>query len=797
MALEAHGRSGGIAAFARTEWRARRRSHLVVAMLALVTVAVAVATFTAAARSRSTFDRLRAQTYASDVVVEVAAGDSTRTVETLRAAEGVIDARAMAEVFVRPAGTDREPYYSITAIGPRRLDSSLVDTPVINEGRAPEPGRPHEVAVSADIARRMDLRPGDPLRLESMTQAWLDAADSGELVEEPDGPAIDVEVTGIARSPAAFGPRAALIHLTPAFIERYEGEMVQDDYVYVRVEPELRGEYKGWERWPLVDAPANTSIFGDAGAADNGLDTFAAALRIVGLVASVAGALAVALALARAGRASRADRTVLVALGWTRSDELRAMALAFAPAIAGGLGLGLGIGLLASPRAMVGLARSVDPAPSSIQVYPGLLLVMGIGAVAVVAFIGLVLALAGARSRSRHPAAARIAGIPIGPPLEVSLGVRHALFAPAARGGRASRGAAAAVGAAVTVALGALIVSSSIERLGTDRSLTGERPERLIDAGLSKETFDTAVSRMEADDRVDVVGVVHTDFARMAGIGPISVLVNDPRRGRLEEPVVEGRMPTVAREAALGPKTAEEAGVEIGGTVRLSGEGGAGDYEVVGIVLFPEGDFTHDTGVAVSIDGGIELFDDPRERSGVLRQILYRWADGVDADAADRELTDDGFIVLTNGERFRRTPGAVTNLAQVEHLPRHLAALVGLLGAATLLHAAWASVVVRPRDLVTLRALGLQRRATSRLAWTHVLVVLAAGLAVGIPLGVAVGRETWRWIAEDAHLVVSPVVSAGRLGVVVAIALLTGAAIAALAGRWVARLNPATTLRAE
>ena len=63
-------------------------------------------------------------------------------------------------------------------------------------------------------------------------------------------------------------------------------------------------------------------------------------------------------------------------------------------------------------------------------------------------------------------------------------------------------------------------------------------------------------------------------------------------------------MPHAADEVALGPATVEAAGAHIGGEVTLSGEVGSARYRVVGAVLFPEGDFSHDEGAALTVEGG-------------------------------------------------------------------------------------------------------------------------------------------------------------------------------------------------
>ena len=198
-------RSGGPEGGRTSWWRCSRRSPR----------PWLLATFCAAERSRTAFDRLRDATHASDVALLHHGGNPDVTLLPVREATGVIDARAMSKVFVRPEGTELVPDLTLTAIAPRIDDpTSSVDAPVVTDGRAPRPDRPDEVALSAGLAGELGVEPGDELRLETMSEAWIDAAFTGSDPGAPDGPTIPVTVTGIARSPAEFGLDPSVIHLT-------------------------------------------------------------------------------------------------------------------------------------------------------------------------------------------------------------------------------------------------------------------------------------------------------------------------------------------------------------------------------------------------------------------------------------------------------------------------------------------------------------------------------------------------------------------------------------------------------
>jgi len=58
---------------------------------------------------------------------------------------------------------------------------------------------------------------------------------------------------------------------------------------------------------------------------------------------------------------------------------------------------------------------------------------------------------------------------------------------------------------------------------------------------------------------------------------------------------------------ALGPLTLERLDKRVGDTVELRGDRGRADYEIVGSMLFPEGDFAHDDGLGMSVSGAERL----------------------------------------------------------------------------------------------------------------------------------------------------------------------------------------------
>jgi hypothetical protein len=349
--------------------------------------------------------------------------------------------------------------------------------------------------------------------------------------------------------------------------------------------------------------------------------------------------------------------------------------------------------------------------------------------------------------------------------------------------------------AGVALALAALIVSASIARLQTDPHLVGHGTGRVIESGESTDVYDAALPVLEGDDRVEQVIGYHVGHeVSTPGIDDLTVLVYDLRRGDLEVSLTSGRAPVASDEVALGPATIDTTGKDVGDDIELRVGDTTNEFRIVGAILFPEGDFSHDEGAAVTMAGGDRLFGDAHDGTAI-HQIGFAWDERVDPDAADAELAEAGFTVRLDEEGL--LPATVTNLGQVEHLPRYLALFVALLSLTTLLHATWINVRLRARELATLRALGATRPWTAAVVASHAVVIVGLGLVLGVPLGVAIGRQVWRPIAESAHVVVLAVLPWAWGAVALTSTAAAGLALAALAGIRASRLQPTVGLRAE
>ncbi len=456
--------------------------------------------------------------------------------------------------------------------------------------------------------------------------------------------------------------------------------------------------------------------------------------------------------------------------------------------------MGVITGVLASPGAMIGLARRMDPVPRSVVVDAGVILAAGVVALAVALMIAV---LAARRAATHHRNRARPGrrGVPLMRPLPAVLGIRHALFAGSENGGRLSRGALAALATGVAVVVAALVVSASIARLETDPSLTGQGGGRAIDSGESVDVYDRVLPVLESDDRVGDLTGVHISYEiSTAKNDDLTTLVHDIRRGDPSPSIVAGRIARGADEVALGPATLDGLDHDVGDVIELRGPQGTADYHIVGSILFPEGDFGHDDGAALSLAGADRLLGNAHD-AAQLHMVSFDWAKGVDTASADRDLEAAGFDVLTNENALK--PAAVTNLGEVQTLPVYLALFVGILALVTLGQALSVTMRARAREFATLRALGATARASSATVAAQAATLLVVAIAIGLPAGLATGRHVWTAMANRADVVVRPVSQWGSIAIALTAATVVTAALTAIPAWRARRLRTTEALRAE
>jgi ABC-type lipoprotein release transport system permease subunit len=263
---------------------------------------------------------------------------------------------------------------------------------------------------------------------------------------------------------------------------------------------------------------------------------------------------------------------------------------------------------------------------------------------------------------------------------------------------------------------------------------------------------------------------------------------------------VEGRAPTAAGEVALGEDTLDELGVDIGDRVEVSFDTvtdlghqvrGGGSATVVGTVLFNDAEEEQTelgTGALMTLDGVEALGAEP-----FVARFLVDYAPGVDEDEAFRSLRADF------GRTVLRPVNAVDveNLRRVAGMPVVLAAVVGALALAVLAHALVTTLRRRRRELAVLRTLGFLRRQLVGAVVASAATTVVLAVVVAAPVGVGLGRWSWRLVASSMGSPAPPVVPVLVVALVAPLTLLAAVALAAGPARSAAATEPALVLRSE
>jgi hypothetical protein len=795
----------------RVHWRTLLGLTLLVGVAAGAVMTAAIG----ARRTETAYPRLLEATLAEDAQVGVGgyAEDHPGYIDRLRHLPQVGDLGLASVAFLTPDLGPGPPAPVPWDIAPVVSTDGrfgwTIERPLILAGRRPDPGRAEEVAVSESLARRLRLRPGDPLRLRAFTWAQAEQLLGGELAA-PTGPAFSFQVVAIGRisrdvSATDQAGEGSLL-LTPAF-----WRAAKDRIAHFPPEPHVRLE-GGQADLAAFDAAARR-LAGNSSevslitrkelAANVGQATRAesAALGLFALLLALAALVMVGQTLARELFLAAADGETLRALGLSRSRRFTAVLLPVGlVGLLGGLA-GAGLAVLASPLTPIGVARRAEPDPGPVVNLAGL----GVGVVATLAAVAALAAvpawrLAGARPEAADAAAragaasglaarAARAGLPPSSVAGLRMALERGRGATAVPVGTTLVGVAAGI---VALAAAVTFTASLDHLLGTPR-LYGWSFDAVAGDWDLADPSSRRPPELAANPHVGAFAAVHFHQVRVEG-APTYTAAIDTAGGGVFPTMVEGREPRASDEVALGTRTMRQLGLRLGQTVELQ-DGRSATMRIVGrsAGLAGETNTPAASGGVLTLDGLQRLGPDPGSGYGVF---YVRYAPGADPAAALRSLQRSPSGAELN-VLLPKPPTDVENLGRIGGLPGVLAGLLALLAATTLAHLLVSSVRRRRRDLAVLKTLGFVRgQVSAAVAWQATTVAVVA-LAAGLPLGVALGRWTWSLLIDRIGLVAEPVTPWPALLAGVLATVLVANLVAAWPGRMAARTRPAVALRSE
>jgi len=787
----------------RTELRSRWRGWLVLAVVSGVAGGFVVAAVAGARRTDSALARHLVAFRFPHAIVGADEAHWNHTAAEIRALPEVTASSVTSELGFCARDAQNRP---VIDVGPQGVafivnidgrDGVALHQPKLLAGRAPNPTRPREALVDSRAAARFGVRPGDmiPIRVfrEGSPKRFRcdptdDSASSGRR--------IDLSIVGVNATTGPLFPNGT-VTLTPAFDRLYRSDAFYYDR---RVSVRLRG---GAAAVPAFRASVARIVgAGDVDATQGAakiqrsIHHQAQALRLATTVSALLALVLLAQALARVAAFAALQHPTLRALGMTRR-QLAALGVARAAAIAvAAAALAAALAAVLSPLTPIGIARELEPEPGF--VFDPLAVGVGSGAVLVIVL------LAGAITSARAARARAFEARPLGavsrgsgpadalarrglPPTVVS-GVRLALV----RGGGST---AVPVGATVLGAVAAIAVVATALTFTASLDHLFSTPRLYGQAFDYRSEFSSTVSpaAIRADESI-------SDAAR--GVDKATVLLDGRQvgavamqdiKGRIRPVVTGGRAPERRDEILLAAKTLDALGLEIGDSVEARGDSvearfvGSARLRIVGRGVVQESISNElGSGAWLTLSAYRRL-----DRSTDPYALQARIAPG-----ADREAT------LARLERQHVTPApgpprTIADFGGVDELPLVVSALLSAIAAGTLAHTLAVAIRRRRRHVAILKTLGFDRRQVFvTVAWQATTFALV-GLAVGLPLGVAVGRWVWTLFADEIGVIPEPVTPRGLILLVVPAAVLLANLVAVVPARSAARTRAALALRAE
>ena len=768
---------------------------MVLGLLAGVTGGLAMSAFAGARRTGSSLERLRTATNAPDAIVfSGQVGAYHPDWSRLRARPNVRTVAVWDLVF---GHIDNEPGGLLFASHDGQFLGD-VGKPAVVEGRMYDPAAPDEVVVSEQATDEAPVG-------GSFTFQPFATGESDLTGEPPHGPRVTVKIVGAVRMVHQF-LFTDLMVLSPGFRARYGDQIETIENADVLLSDGRAGIPALQRDVNELVAPGTPVL--DLHAVSRRVDTTLsvehAALLLLGVVVALAGGLLVSQAMIRSAGAVGDDGRVLRAIGMTRANLARAAMQSHLVTLAVTMVVATATAILASPVFPLGLGRRIDIDVGTHADWPVIAPGTAVAG-AMVALCVVVVAWRVSRRGSRTATPRRsglVAALRRRAPVTVGLGASLALERGSGRSSVAVR--PALIGAMVGV-LG-VVATMTIDH-GIDDSLA--HPERAgvtwdATTAMDLSAYEPAGLRDRDVDRVIAASppgssavVVDRQVLPIDGVG-VPTFALRSRRGDdpIELLVTKGRAPRAIGEAVIGPETARVLGLGVGDIASFDG---GHRVRLVGFGLFPSDVHAEfDEGFWVT-PGQMELIEpspvDGNDYRGD-RTLALRFPARVDAGAEISRMAGELGPPVTD-VAHAEVPVELENLRNVRTLPALLAAFLALLALAVVGHVLVTSAARRRRDFAVFRALGLTRRGARLVLSAQGTAIAVVGIVVGVPLGVAVGRAGWHWVADRVPLEDVPPLALIAVLLIVPLTVVIANGLAVWPGHRAAQIRPAEVLRAE
>ena len=555
------------------------------------------------------------------------------------------------------------------------------------------------------------------------------------------------------------------------------------------------------------------------------------ALGAFGVIAALVCLILSVQALSRQLRQGNDERRILQSLGASHSDTFAESMIGTIGILVVGITLAVIVAVALSPLAPLGPVRSVYPDRGIAWDWT----VLGLGAVILFVVIGssaVLIALANSPQRirsartlgPRRSATVRRLQL-LGFPLAPTIGAHFALESPRGRGEVPVRSILVGAVLAVTIMTTTLTFSSGLHTLVSRPALYGWNWNYMFNPSNNMPPI--ALRELNHDPDVAQWSGANYDVITLDGQA-VPMLTTTPY-AKVGPPILSGHGLRNSRQIVLGNQTLALLHKKVGETVSVSygSKSSAPIYiapttmTIVGTATFPAIGYASAVAEHTSMGTGAMLPEgfEPRSFAQALLSkdpnlngpelVFVRLRAGVSASAGKRNLER---IAHDANVAFNKDPRAFGNVATVLGVQRPaqivdyrsigatpVVLAAGLAAGAVIALALTliASVRRRRRDLAIMKTLGCTRRMLAAAVAWQATIDGVIGAAIGVPLGILLGRELWTLFARDINAVPQPTVPATAI-VLVGFGTIVVAIIASSwPGRNAAATPPGLVLRSE
>ncbi|MGZ4765173.1 MAG: ABC transporter permease [Ilumatobacteraceae bacterium] len=661
-------------------------------------------------------------------------------------------------------------------------------------GRDVDPAIAGEFVASRSFIDAYHARIGDTFTLKTLSQKQADAR-GYDTQEAPAGPSMKAVLVGVVDGPAGLDDPTPAAFFSPALLDDPRiGVKVTIMVVRLRTGVDLDAF-----RTQLNTLPDSEALSLDKAVLVSPELRKAAKAQALGLwalaaVAAIASIAVLGQLITRHVRLSDADRNRLMSIGYgDRQMVWESIGRAAIPAVSGtAIGLVLATSLSGIfPR---GFARRLEP-------HVGLRVDVGVLLPGAVIFIVTLLACTlaalllsrltsrqGSSTTSRIEAVASRAGS-----ATASTGLR---FAFGRRDQDPGSTRTVVVGLALTLAflVGALTFATSLVRLVDQPARYGVNYDMMLGSGATS-IPDEMRAALDSDADIDGL-VLYAEGQVSYGSATLRLIGMQALKGDIAPRVLLGRLPASNDEIALGRLAANALHARVGGSVSLSGDNGTGQFHVTGLVVVPSIGLNDGIGQ----DGLLTLAGLARlNPTAPVTAVAVGFRSDAPPGAVQRlaQLTGAGAALSNDTSTSSTLPPAIVNIDRISSIPFVLAAMLAVLAVVTVGYAMVTAVHNRRRDMAILRSIGADRRWIARAVHWQASAFTLLPLAIGVPLGLIVGRIVFRSFADSIGTVDDASLPLLLVTVVVVGLMVIANVVASVPAHRADRLAPALLLRSE